>query len=123
LTNILNTIKPENEVFIADARWVVDSWVRRKLNRTYYEIDDRIAQNLEKLRASKPDFDFMTHETEVLPLDRPLDLIKLYQPNWLLSVAMILLLNFLLLAPYIFFRGESSGRKYFTPKNLFGKPL
>jgi hypothetical protein len=110
LTNILNTVKPENEAFVADARWIIDDWVRRRLNRTYYEIDDRMAENLEKLKAVKPDFDFQAREAEELPLDKPLDLIRLYQPNWLLSISMMLLLHFLLLAPYILIAG--SGRIY-----------
>jgi hypothetical protein len=112
LTSHLPDIKRSNDVFIKEAKWVINDWVRRKLNRVYYEIDDKLTQNLTQLQALNPEFAFSLPEETALPLDKPITLLKDYKPNLLVALSLLLLCHLLLLWPYIFFQGKGGKREY-----------
>jgi hypothetical protein len=112
LTSNLPAIKRSNDAFIPNAKWVINDWVRRKLNRVYYEIDDKLLDNITQLQTLKPDFEFSMPEETSLPLDKPITLIKDYKPNLLVALSLLLLCHLLMLWPYLFYQRSGGTREY-----------
>ena len=102
---------------------VFESYDRTKIQRTFYETDNKLDDNLKQLKKdfkapvsnkkwNEVSFDFQISPRQDEIISSPLKLIKEYKPSWILPIIFGLFTNILILLPYILIGREGKRRFY-----------
>lgn len=101
LTEGFDRFKEDNQEYIASAQDVFNNWRRIKLNSTFYDLDIRLINNLNFLRARMKNFKFELPSEKEIDLSSPSGLIRSGETNILLPSLLLFIVHFMLLFPYL----------------------
>lgn len=115
-----DTLKTENSNFLMQYGNVFNNWSRLKLNNTFYQLDEKLINNRNKLKTSyakytepaKESFEFPFSSDQGL-MDKPIELWQQYTPYYLLLI--VIFFNILLLLPYFL---EPASGSYIDTKGV-----
>jgi len=101
LTEGLDRFKEDNQEYMASAQDVFENWRRIKLNSAFYDLDIRLINNLNFLKARMKSFKFELPPEKEMDLSSPSGLMRSGETNILLPVLLLFIVHFMLLFPYL----------------------
>jgi hypothetical protein len=101
LTKDLDAFNIENENYTQNARNIINSWDRLRLNSTFYDLDNHIRSNNNFYKERLSSFTYPESNTNSLDLSNPMQMITNKDAMLFFPFLILLLFHVLVLWPYI----------------------